>query len=55
MRMAFVKIDKEITIVKDGHTYVFPPGSVINPGKYPGIEKYLKPGYSDKMERGATK
>jgi len=46
-----VTITKNIEIVRDGITYKFHPGDVVNPDKWPGLEKLLKATYVDKMER----
>ena len=51
----FVRLEKRIQITVNGKDYDFPAGSVINIGKYPGIEKHIGPGYSTKVETpGAT-
>ena len=52
--MAFIEVTKDIEIVRDGVTYKFKPGDVINPDKWPGLERLLKPTYSDKMERAKS-
>ena len=50
-RFSMVKIDRDITIVREGITYRFQAGDVVNPDKWPGLRKHLKPAYSDKMQR----
>jgi hypothetical protein len=50
-----VKLDKRIAITVNGRDYDFPAGSVINIGKYPGIEKHLGPGYTTKEEKPKNK
>ena len=49
----FVRLEKRIQITVNGKDYDFPAGSVINIGKYPGIEKHIGPGYSTKVEEPA--
>ena len=47
----FVKLGKAIDITVNGQDYHFVKGDVINTGKYPGIEKHIRPEYSTKDER----
>ena len=46
-----VKIDRDITIIREGIKYQFHAGDVVNPDKWPGLLKHLKPQHSDKMQR----
>jgi len=48
-----VRLTRDITIFTNGKEYNFVAGDVINPDLYPGIEKHLGAGYSDRMVRRA--
>lgn len=53
--MAFIKITKEIEVVRDGITYKFVPGDVVNPDKFPGLARLITGEYNDKMQRSSVK
>ena len=46
-----VRLTRDITIWTNGKEYHFVAGDVINPDMYPGIEKHIGAGYSDRMVR----
>jgi len=40
--MAFIRLEAAIDLVYKGITYHYTAGDVINPAKYPGVERLIK-------------
>jgi hypothetical protein len=48
-----MRLRRDITVLKDGKEYVLRAGTVIDLKDWPGLEKYVQPGYADKLVRHA--